>query len=126
MPYRISVRASYDSALFIPGATGAAGRMHGHGYRAEAVVECERLGVSGFVADFDRLQPALAAIVGELDHRLLNELEPFQGRVPSAERQAEYIYQRLSQEVTREYGAGVRLVRVRVKQEPDAWAEYRP
>lgn len=126
MPYRVSVRASYDSALFIPGASGAAGRTHGHGYTAEAVVETERLGDSGFVADFDRLQPALAAIVGDLDHRLLNELEPFQGGVPSAERQAEYIYQRLSQEITREYGPGLHLVRVRVRQEPDAWAEYAP
>ncbi len=126
MPYRISVRASYDSALFIPGAAGAAGRTHGHGYTVEAVVETERLGESGFVADFDRLQPALAAIAADLDHQMLNELEPFRGGVPSAERQAEYIFRRLSQEIAEGYGPELRLVRVRVRQEPDAWAEFQP
>lgn len=126
MPYRIAVQASYDSALFIPGAKGASARTHGHGYTVEAVVETERLGESGFVVDFDRLQPALAAIADELDHRLLNEMEPFRGGVPSAERQAEYIFKRLSEEIAREYSSGVRLVKIRVRQEPDSWAEFQP
>ncbi len=126
MPYRIAVRASYDSALFIPGAEGGSARTHGHGYTVEAVVETDRLGESGFVADFDKLQPTLAAIAGELDHRMLNELEPFRGDAPSAERQAEYIYRRLSQEIAREYGPELRLVSIRVRQEPDSWAEFQP
>lgn len=126
MVFRAAVRASYDSALFIPYAEGPAGRIHGHGYTVEAVIESEGLGGSGFVADFDKVQPLLAGIAGELDHRLLNDLEPFAGLVPSAERQAEYFYRRFSQEVEREYGKSVRVVKIRVIQEPGAWAEYEP
>ncbi|MGD8867145.1 MAG: 6-carboxytetrahydropterin synthase [Gemmatimonadales bacterium] len=126
MVFRAAVRASYDAALYIPNDEGPAGRIHGHGYTVEAVLESDGLGGSGFVADFDKVQPLLAGVAGDLDHRLLNDLEPFAGGVPSAERQAEYFYHRLSGELKREYGESVRVVKIRVVQEPEAWAEYEP
>jgi 6-pyruvoyltetrahydropterin/6-carboxytetrahydropterin synthase len=126
MVFRAAVRARYDAALYFPDDEGPAGRIHGHGYTVEAVLESEGLGGSGFVADFEKVQPLVAGVADELDHRLLNDLDPFAGLVPSAERQAEYIYHRLSREVEREYGKSVRVVKIRVTQEPGAWAEYEP
>lgn len=126
MVYRLSVRASYDAALFFPGDEGPSGRTHGHRYTVEAVLEVQKLPESGFVADFNDLQPRLAALAGELDHRLLNELEPFRDRPPSAERQAEFFYRRLSREIERACGPEVRLAKIRVIQEPEAWVEYEP
>jgi 6-pyruvoyltetrahydropterin/6-carboxytetrahydropterin synthase len=126
MVFRAAVRARYDAALFFPDDEGPAGRIHGHGYTVEAVLESDGLGGSGFVADFDTVQPLLAGVAAELDHRLLNDLEAFTGLVPSAERQAEHIYRRLSGEVERAYGRSVRVVKIRVTQEPGAWAEYEP
>ena len=124
MVYRTAVRASYDAALYIPGEAGPAARTHGHRYTVEAVLESEGTDRSGFVVDFDLIQPQLIEIAAELDHRLLNELEPFRDRAPSAENQAERIYRRLSRRIREQYGAAVRLVKVRVTQEPGAWAEY--
>ncbi|NIO30316.1 MAG: hypothetical protein GTN75_00795 [Gemmatimonadetes bacterium] len=126
MVYRLAVRASYDSALFIPGDQGASGRTHGHRYTVEAVLEVQQLDESSFVADLDAVQPRLAALAGELDHSLLNELEPFRGDTPSAERQAEFFYRRLSLEIENAYGPAVRLAKIRVIQEPEAWVEYEP
>ena len=126
MVYRLAVRASYDVALFIPGDLGPSGRTHGHRYTVEAVLEVQELDESGFVADLDAVQPKLAALAGELDHRLLNELEPFRDGAPSAERQAEFFYRRLSQEIEHAYGPAVRLAKIRVIQEPEAWVEYEP
>ncbi|KPK78450.1 MAG: hypothetical protein AMS25_15325 [Gemmatimonas sp. SM23_52] len=110
----------------MPGVEGPAGRTHGHRYTVEAVLEARELNQDGFVADFDKVQPLLAALVAQLDHRLLNELEPFRAGAPSAERQAEYFYRRLSEEIEREWGPRVRVVRIRVIQEPEAWVEYEP
>jgi 6-pyruvoyltetrahydropterin/6-carboxytetrahydropterin synthase len=124
--YRVAVRASYDSALFIPADEGPSGRTHGHRYTVEAVLEAQDVDELGFVADFDRVQPRLAAIARELDHRLLNELEPFRDGAPSAERQAEYFYRRLSGAIEEECGSRVRLLKIKVTQEPEAWAEYEP
>ncbi len=122
MAYRTAVRAEYDVALHIPGHSGRSGRVHGHRYVVEAVLEADGLDAQGFVIDFDAIQPKLAAIAAELDHRVLNDLEPFREGSPSAERQAEYFYRRLSEDLT----GAVRLIKIRVTQEPDAWAEYRP
>lgn len=126
MVFRAAVRASYDVALFFPGDEGPSGRTHGHRYTVEAVLESRAVGATGIVADFERVQPLLAAVANELDHRVLNELEPFQGVVPSAELQAEYFFRRLSADVEREFGGGVRLAKIKVIQEPDAWVEYEP
>lgn len=126
MPFRASVRASYDAALSIPGHAGGSGRTHGHGYQVEAILESEGTDSSGFVADFERIQAELDRVAGELDHRLLNELEPFRERAPSAEHQARYFYERLVTWVEESLAPGVRLARVRVIQRPDAWAEYEP
>ncbi len=97
--------------------------MHGHSYVVEAVLEAEELDTFGFVVDFEAVQPSLAAIAAELDHRVLNELEAFEGVVPSAERQAEYFYHRL-RGALEEQDVRARLVKIRVIQEPGAWAEY--
>lgn len=126
MAYRAAVRASYDAALFIPRASSSAGQTHGHRYTVEAVLESDGTDDAGFVADFDRVQPQLAAIAQELDHQLLNELPPFREVTPSAEHQAEYFYRRLSSALEAGPTSGVRLVRIRVTQEPEAWAEYQP
>lgn len=126
MVLRAAVRSSYDVALFIPGDTGASGRTHGHRYTVEAVLEADEVDEVGFVVDFDSVQPLLASISDQLDHRLLNDLEMFRDRTPSAEAQAEFFYERLGQAIHERFGPRVRLARVRVIQEPDAWVEYEP
>lgn len=120
------MRASYDAALSIPGHPGDSARTHGHGYQVEVVLEAEETDASGFVADFERVQAELDRLAGELDHRRLNDLEPFRERVPSAEHQARYFYERLRSWVEESLRDGVRLARVRVMQRPEAWAEYEP
>lgn len=126
MVFRGAVRATYEAALYFPGDEGLAGRTHGHGYTVEAVLESDALDSSGFVADFGKVEPRLAELAAELDHRLLNELEPFRNGAPSAERQAELFYRRFASIVERDFGPAVRLVKIRVTQEPDAWVEYEP
>ncbi len=122
--FRCAVRAAYDAALFIPGDPGPSGRTHGHRYTVEAVLETDSLNASGFVADFDQVRERLEILARELDHYLLNEREPFRGVVPSAERQAEFFYTRLNEQIVSDFGPGVRLVKIRVVQEPEAWVEY--
>lgn len=125
MPYRSAVRADYDVALSFPEHAGPAGRIHGHRYVVEAVLEADELDEHGFVTDFDVVQPLLAELAARLDHRVLNELEPFRDVPPSAERQAEYFFHELDAAL-RQAGSQARLVRIRVSQEPEAWAEFEP
>lgn len=92
----------------------------------EAVLEADDLDESGFVVDFEVVQPELKKIAAELDHRLLNDLEPFSAGSPSAEHQALHFYARLAEALARRFEGRVRLARIRITQEPDAWVEYEP
>lgn len=121
--YQVAIRSAYDSALFIPGLPGRSGRMHGHRYVVEAVVERSDLDSFGFVVDFDWLKARLDELTQTLDHRVLNELPEFKELSPSSENQARYFYRGLKMALERA-GAAAKLRYVKVVQEPDAWAMY--
>jgi 6-pyruvoyltetrahydropterin/6-carboxytetrahydropterin synthase len=50
---------------------------------------------TGILLDFKELKLKLKSILDTLDHRHLNELEPFMEDNPSSENLAKYIYTRL-------------------------------
>jgi len=97
--------------------------LHGHNWRTEVFVEGERLNPAGVLVDFGILKAHVREIVGSLDHRFLNELEPFgpDGLAPSSENIAMYIAQRL---VRRLDVPGVRVSRVTACESDVACATY--
>ena len=76
---------------------------HGHDYGLEVTV-------GGELLPSERLDALVEArILAQFSHRLLNEIEPFRERVPTAENIARVAYERLAAPIARE---GARLVRV--------------
>jgi 6-pyruvoyltetrahydropterin/6-carboxytetrahydropterin synthase len=69
-------------------------RFHGHSFRVEVALAAAAPGPDGFVARFEDVARALADVRGELDHRLLNEVEGL-GQ-PTLENIALWIAERLS------------------------------
>jgi 6-pyruvoyltetrahydropterin/6-carboxytetrahydropterin synthase len=59
---------------------GGSGVLHGHNFRVVAVVEAEALDARGSVLSVAELRAALHAVLDPLDHRHLDDLEPFAGR----------------------------------------------
>ena len=53
----------------------------------------------GLVRDFGEIKAATHQVLSELDHRFLNELEPFREQNPSSELIARYLFQRLSEQL---------------------------
>lgn len=91
------------------------GRLHGHNYIAELVLQAPTLNTIGFVVDYRDLKPFQEIIAQELDHRHLNDVLP---GATSAEAIAYYLYQRAK-------GLWPEVVAVRVSETPKTWAEYR-
>ena len=86
---------------------------HGHNYGVEVSVAGnldEQTGQIVSVAALDRIFDA--SVREQFSHRMLNELEPFESCVPTAENIARVIHEVLAPEVAR--GTGARLVRVRI------------
>ena len=81
------------------GHPGDCKRMHGHNWTVEAKVEGDNINKIGMVIDFKDIKKNLADIVSKLDHRFLNEIEPFTEDNPTAENISKYIYKELSKNI---------------------------
>jgi len=119
--YRISVRSSFSSSHELRGYAGDCASLHGHNWGVSTVVEVKDVDVSGMGMDFRLLRECLNKHTMALDHKHLNNLEPFQEINPTAENIARYLYNRLKLELP----GGVEMVEVRVEETGDEWASYR-
>ena len=73
--------------------------MHGHNWKVEVEVSGNVLDNVGMVLDFKDIRNSTNDIVDKLDHRFLNDLEPFKKINPTAENIAKYIFLELSKVV---------------------------
>jgi len=99
--------------------------LHGHNWRIEVFVAGERLNDAGVLVDFGVLKAHVREIVAGLDHRFLNDLEPFRAGggnlAPSSENIAFFIAQSLQQRFD---VPGVQVARVTAWESDDACATY--
>ena len=93
--FEVCVEATFAAAHQLRNYKGKCENLHGHNYKVRVTVAGEKLNSTGLVADFGEVKAVLREIVGRLDHRFLNELEPFIELNPSAENIAFYFYQEL-------------------------------
>ncbi len=66
-------------------------------------VEATRLDEIGMGLDFKVIRESAQTLIGELDHRYLNEVPPFDTTNPTAENIAAYIYHGLTQQLNNEH-----------------------
>lgn len=68
-------------------------RLHGHSFTVEIALAGPTSEEHGWVVDFADLDKAYELVIGELDHRLLNEIEGLE--MPTMESIAQWIASRL-------------------------------
>jgi 6-pyruvoyltetrahydropterin/6-carboxytetrahydropterin synthase len=118
--FRITKEFSFSASHVLAGLPEGhpCGRLHGHNYRVEVVLEGEVDGI-GFVLDYNALAPLADHLKARFDHRHLNDvLAPLN---PTAEHLAYYLYHWIA-------GAfpDWPLAEVRVSETAKTWASYRP
>jgi 6-pyruvoyltetrahydropterin/6-carboxytetrahydropterin synthase len=69
--------------------------LHGHNWKIEVEVTATTLDEAGMGIDFKVIRSATRQVSELLDHRYLNEVEPFLDVSPTAENIAAFFYQRL-------------------------------
>ncbi|WP_456370456.1 6-carboxytetrahydropterin synthase QueD [Geoglobus sp.] len=107
---RIGVSERFSAAHSIPGHERC-GRLHGHNFRVEVEIEGD-IRENGMVMDFYDLKKHLREVLSEFDHRILNEIID----IPSSENICTEIFRKLKNK-------GLNVVRVRVYESEDKWAE---
>ncbi|WP_373497843.1 6-carboxytetrahydropterin synthase QueD [Desulfococcus sp.] len=96
--------------------------LHGHNWKVEVCVGGERLNEAGVLMDFGDVKRHVAAIIDDIDHKFLNELEFFKSvEQPSSERIAVYIAQELLKRIV---DPGIKVTRVSAWESDDACATY--
>ncbi len=101
--YTLKVLTDFSAAHTLRDYPGACSRMHGHNWKVEAEVEATTLNNMGMAIDFKEIKREIRAIVGQLDHYYLNDIEPFTEINPTAENIAQYLYQALSAKINQHY-----------------------
>ena len=97
--FKLIVKKEFSSAHILNGHPGDCKRMHGHNWTVEAKVEGNKINTIGMVIDFKDVKKSLSEIISKLDHRFLNDIEPFKEDNPTAENISKYIYKELSKNI---------------------------
>jgi 6-pyruvoyltetrahydropterin/6-carboxytetrahydropterin synthase len=101
--------------------------MHGHTWRVRVTVriEASELEERGMGPDLRALETATRGSVEDLEHRYLNDLEPFHAHPPTAERLAFVIAERMRTRLA-DFAAAVRVDEIEVWELPEYRVSYRP
>lgn len=109
------------------------GRLHGHSYRVQLVLEGYALSAVGFLQDYRELEPVKRWIDTYLDHQCLNDLmlppdeevSPLTGLpiIPLHSTTSEHLAQWIYEMWAVQYPF---LVAVRISETAKTWCEYRP
>ena len=107
---------------------GPAQRLHGATYVVDATFRAPSLDADGLVVDIGRASAALAAVVGELGYRNLDEDPTLEGVTTTTERLAQVVADRLADRVAAgELGSGaghLTGIQVVLRESHIAWASF--
>jgi 6-pyruvoyltetrahydropterin/6-carboxytetrahydropterin synthase len=102
---------TFAAAHAIRGHTRGCQNLHGHNYRVRVYLQAARLDELGMVLDFADLKAMMQEILGPFDHRVINEIPPFDERNTTAELLSQYVFA----EVARRLAAQQRVAVTRVE-----------
>ena len=108
--FEVTVDAGFSSGHYLREYRGKCENPHGHNYKVRVTLHGKDLDHSGLLLDFKELKNVLRPVVEYLDHKMINDLEPFLTVNPSAENLAKYFYDETNKQLS-DMTAG----RVRVK-----------
>jgi 6-pyruvoyltetrahydropterin/6-carboxytetrahydropterin synthase len=120
--YTIFKDFTFSAAHAIRGHTRGCQNLHGHNYRVRVHLRAGQLDALGMVLDFSDLKAMMQEIVGPFDHRVINDIQPFDERNTTAELISQYVFE----EIERRLGdqERVRVTRVEVWETDTSCAAY--
>jgi len=116
----VTVTKKFDFCYghFLPGYSGDCKNQHGHNSEVEIEFGQNTYPTyNGMIVDFKDIKKHVGPIIDELDHKNLNDFI----EVPTAEN----ICRHLTNQIIARVPFGRALVRVRVSETPDSFAEWR-
>ncbi|HXT61513.1 MAG TPA: 6-carboxytetrahydropterin synthase QueD [Pyrinomonadaceae bacterium] len=120
--FEVMIERNFSSAHQLRGYKGKCENLHGHNYKIEIYARGSELNQIGLLVDFVELKDAANELVAYLDHKNLNELDPFVSEQnPSAENVARFCLEKLAAQLNDDR---VQIYKVRCFETPTSVATY--
>jgi 6-pyruvoyltetrahydropterin/6-carboxytetrahydropterin synthase len=119
--FELVVETGFAAAHRIREYKGNCEVLHGHNWKVELRVAGADLNDLGMVCDFREVKRLLGAVVERLDHKYLNDVEPFVTINPTTENVARFVHD----ELKRQLPAGLSMTGVTVWESEGCGATYR-
>ena len=120
--FELTVAVYMDSAHFLRGYQGKCAGVHGHSWKLEATVGGDRLNNLGLLIDFHDLKKIVQKAAGTFEHKLINDIEPFDKINPTSENLARHFFREIKDGLSAYQG--IKLTRVLVSESRDTSAVY--
>ena len=119
--YHLMIKTSFAAAHNLINYQGDCENLHGHNWLVEVTVGAKELDKAGLGIDFKILKRKTKGLLGELDHKYLNDLAPFKNASPSSENIGRYLFESLSESLNND---NITVERVNVWESDNACASY--
>ncbi len=120
--YEVTIEKTFSAAHALSEIGGKCESLHGHNFTVEVTVAGAELNGQDLLLDFRILKEWTENILDGLDHRFLNEIPPFQGRNPSSENIARFVFDEMKKKLA---GTSLTVSKVTVRESDTARATYR-
>jgi 6-pyruvoyltetrahydropterin/6-carboxytetrahydropterin synthase len=122
--FEVTVEDSFAAGHYLRDYKGKCENPHGHNYKVRVTLAGEELDKAGLLLDFKDLREVMRHVIERLDHRMINDLEPFTKLNPSAENLAKYFYDESNAKLERVTAGRVRIKNVTVFETDSTTATY--
>ncbi len=122
--FEISAYGHFDAAHFLRGYPGKCANIHGHRWKVEISLAGAQLDETGILIDFMDVKSLLKEVLDFFDHKMINDIPPFDKLNPTAENIARFIFDEMTRRLGDHTGAGTRITKVTVWESEAARASY--
>ncbi len=119
--YRLTIHTHFAAAHNLMNYQGDCENLHGHNWKVEVTVAARELDKAGLGIDFKILKKETNTMLDLLDHKYLNDLEPFRELSPSSENIARFLFDKLSDRLNSD---NITVEKVNVWESDHACASY--
>jgi len=122
--YEVTVEDTFAAGHYLRNYKGKCENPHGHNYRVRVTLAGRELDQAGLLLDFKDLKRVMKPVIDYLDHRMMNDLEPFTTLNPSAENLAKYFFDETNERLKQDTNGRVAIKRVTIWETDTSIATY--
>jgi 6-pyruvoyltetrahydropterin/6-carboxytetrahydropterin synthase len=120
----VTVEDTFAAGHYLRNYKGKCENPHGHNYRVRVTLAGRELDQAGLLLDFKDLKRVMKPVIDYLDHRMMNDLEPFTTLNPSAENLAKYFFDQTNERLKQLTNGRVEIKRVTIWETDTSIATY--